>query len=102
MHHTIELAVPPSATAWMLRELTDNPDVIGLVVSRGVSIKPEGDVIMIQVFNKGADDVLRLLERASRDAEVSAVTGEFASLIAHSQDRQVRQQCTVHRRRPLV
>lgn len=81
MHRTIELAVPSTATDDLLRDLAADPEVIGLAVNRGASVKPRGDAVTVHVLNKGADGVLRRMERARAHGSVSAATAELATLI---------------------
>lgn len=90
MHRTIELSVPAAATDGVLAELTANPDVIGLAVNRGASVKPAGDAITVHVLNKAADDVLRSLEGARRHGSASAATAELATLVAPDENDRVR------------
>ncbi len=89
MHRTIELAVPSAATDDLLRDLAADQDVIGLAVNRGASIKPHGDAVTVHVLNKGADEVLRRMERARTHGLVSAATAEVATLIDPEQNDHV-------------
>src|SRR4028119_2295609 len=82
MHHTIELSVPSATTDALLEELKSNDNVISLSVNRGAAIKPEGDVLTVHVLNKGSDEVLQLLRRASEQGSASAATAELRDIIA--------------------
>lgn len=79
MHRTLDLSVPPQATDGLLADLARQEDVIGLSVQRGASVKPPGDVIVVHVLNRGADEVLRLAAGVGPD--VSVVTAETTSIV---------------------
>ncbi len=89
MHRTIEITVPPTETAGLLRQLEALDDVIGLSVNPGASVKPRGDVITVHALNKGADDVLRHVAEVGRRGPISIVTAEVASIIDPAQDEAV-------------
>ncbi|BCM91192.1 hypothetical protein IAD21_03056 [Abditibacteriota bacterium] len=81
MHRTIQIALSSSATDQLLEELNALDGVIGLAVFSGASMKPEGDVVSVQVLNHTTDDVMRAVERAHQNgAQVSVSTAEIASL----------------------
>ncbi|RYX83013.1 DUF389 domain-containing protein [bacterium] len=81
MHRTIQIALSSSATDQLLQELRTLDGVIGLAVFAGASMKPEGDVISVQVLNHTTDEVMRAVERAHKNgAQVSVTTAEIASI----------------------
>lgn len=83
MHRTLEITVPTTTTDALCHELTDLDSVIGLSVQRGASWKPPGDVLVIHVLNRGADEVLRRVGAAVPDKKaLSVVTSEVASIIS--------------------
>lgn len=57
------------------------PNVIGLSVDRGTSLKPAGDVLVLNVLNRGTDNVLRCVSEGCRGRSYSIATAELASLI---------------------
>ena len=64
MHRALTIAVAPERTDELLEELQRFEDyVITITVLRGASIKPPGDVVEIQVLNRGASAVLAAIER---------------------------------------
>lgn len=82
MHRTIGIAVSQDHAARLVEELERLDDVIGLSVHHGASVKPPGDLLAVNVLNRGADDVMRCVQRAlERGATVSVVTAELASMI---------------------
>ncbi|WP_188548765.1 DUF389 domain-containing protein [Hymenobacter qilianensis] len=90
MHRTLALTLPPDATDALLRELEPLDEVIGLSVQRGAARKPVGDVVTVQVLNRGADEVLRRARAAvSNPAALSIVTTEVTSFIAPAQHQAV-------------
>lgn len=80
MHRTMEIAAAPAATEGLLRELQGIDEVVGLAVQRGASLKPPGDVVSVQVLNRGADAVLKAVAGARERGPVSVATAELASL----------------------
>lgn len=83
MHRTFTLTVPPAVTEPLCQQLLPLADVIGLSVQPGGSRKPAGDVITLQVLNRGADEVLRRARAAvARPEDLAVATAELASLIA--------------------
>lgn len=81
MHRTINIALPSDDAQSLADELARLETVVGVSLSKGVSIKPPGDVITVDVLNKGADDVLKLVRAASEKYELSITTHEAASFI---------------------
>lgn len=80
MHRTIEITTATRDTEALLRELEPLKEVTGLSVSRGASIKPQGDVVTVHVLNRGADAVLKRA-REQGGERVSIVTAELTSII---------------------
>lgn len=89
MHRTIEITVSPQATDALARELSGLDDVVGLYVLRGASLKPSGDILTVNVLNRGADDVLKCAARARKRGPVSVVTAELASIIDPEHEERV-------------
>ena len=81
MHRTIKISLPSSDSHALCERLAALETVVGVSLSKGISIKPPGDVITIDVLNKGADDVLKLVRAASEKHEISVTTSEAASFI---------------------
>jgi hypothetical protein len=50
---------------------------------------PPSNVLTVHALNRGADEVLRLAERASEHGRVSVSTGELASLVDPEHEQQV-------------
>jgi hypothetical protein len=83
MHRTLEITVPRAVTEPLCQQLTELEAVIGLSVQPGASRKPIGDVLVVHVLNRGADEVLRRVRKAvPTDNDLSVVTSEAASFIA--------------------
>ncbi len=89
MHTEIELIVNPSCTDELIQELDGMDEVISLSIMREASIKPPGDVLTVHALNRGADEVMRLAERAHEWGEVSVSTSELTSLVDPKQERKV-------------
>jgi len=80
MHRTLTLTLPAETTGWLLSELAGNPHIVSLSVHHGASVKPAGDVVVVQTLNRGADDVMRAVAEAGRRGPISVATAELASL----------------------
>lgn len=81
MHRTIQISLPSQDSQKLCDELTALETVVGVSLSKNISIKPPGDVITVDVLNKGADDVLKLVRAASENHDLSIITHEAASFI---------------------
>ncbi|MBO0934001.1 DUF389 domain-containing protein [Fibrella aquatilis] len=81
MHRTFSVSLPSSHTDRLLDQLRPLAYVVGLSIERGSSIKPPGDVLTIQVLNRGADEVLRCVADVCQQQSFSVATAELASLI---------------------
>ncbi len=83
MHRTFTLTIPPAVTEPLCQQLEQLPEVIGLSVQPGGSRKPAGDLVTLQVLNRGADEVLRRARAAVPDSQqLSIATTELASIIS--------------------
>ncbi|MGJ8592845.1 MAG: DUF389 domain-containing protein [Aquaticitalea sp.] len=91
MHRTIEIAVPSRITQGILKEIEKNEHVINIVVNEDASIKPKGDSLTIHVLNKGADEVLKTIERHSKEVEYTVITTEAASFNDPVKQKQIDQ-----------
>lgn len=89
MHHTIELAVPTSATEELLDTLNALDGVIGLFVERGASIKPPGDMITVHALNRTVDDVLVMARRAEEHGPTAVVTSGIDSMVVTGVQRAI-------------
>ncbi|MCI1190038.1 DUF389 domain-containing protein [Hymenobacter sp. DH14] len=91
MHRTFTLTVPATVTEPLCQQLERLPDVVGLSVQPGGSRKPAGDVLTLQVLNRGADEVLRLARAAvPADEQLSIATAEIASIIAPADKQRIK------------
>ncbi|MET4108935.1 DUF389 domain-containing protein [Hymenobacter sp. UYP22] len=90
MHRSLELTVPPTVTEDLCQQLVALDEVVSLSVQKGISRKPAGDVISVQVLNRGADDVLRLAGKAvARPEDLSVATAELSSIIAPAEGEKI-------------
>ena len=81
MHRTFEISLPANRTDQLVEQLQPLEEVVSIVLHRGNSIKPVGDVLNLSVLNRGADDVLRRIEAVCAGTGYSVATAEQASLI---------------------
>ena len=90
MHRTLEITVPATVTEPLCQQLAELKDVIGLSVQPGASRKPAGDIVVVHVLNRGADEVLRRVRAAvANKHQLSVVTSEAASFIAPANHRTI-------------
>lgn len=85
MHRTFSITVPPATTELLCQQLTALETVISLSVQPGASRKPPGDIITVQVLNRGTDDVLRHLQNTLPPEQISVASSELSSLMSPSQ-----------------
>ncbi len=81
MHRNIEVTVDPANTAAVVAALNRHPYVMGLSLLPGASVKPAGDLVLVQVLNRGTDDVLSIIQKESGTRPFSITTAEVASMI---------------------
>src|SRR5215211_6179944 len=89
MHTEIEIIVDPSHTDELSDSLQGLEEVISLSVVREASIKPPGDVLTVHALNRGVDDVLKMVDAAREQGQVSVSTSELTSLIDPEHERKV-------------
>jgi hypothetical protein len=90
MHRNLEAVIHPDVTQPILTALQDHPEVMGLSVFRGASVKPAGaDVLHIQALNKGTDAILSIIQKQSGSHSFSIATAEIASLIDPEQQKAI-------------
>ena len=89
MHTEIEIIVDPSHTDELSDGLQGLEEVISLSVVREASIKPPGDVLTVHALNRGVDDVLKMVDAAREQGQVSVSTSELTSLIDPEHERKV-------------
>lgn len=63
MLRVVQITVSPSRTDELLREVGRLPGLTGLRVQRGISLRPAGDVVSVEVINDGLAPLMRLLDR---------------------------------------
>jgi uncharacterized membrane protein len=86
MHRTLAVSLPTDRTDLLVSQLSPLEPVIGLSVHRGGSVKPPGDVLTLQILNKGIDEALRLIAEVCKGTSYSIATAEQASMIDPQQD----------------
>lgn len=69
MHRTINISLSSGDSQTLCDELAALETVVGVSLSKGASIKPPGDVVTIDVLNRGADDALNLIRAVSEKHE---------------------------------
>ncbi|MCB2376880.1 DUF389 domain-containing protein [Hymenobacter sp. BT635] len=87
MHRSFSIVVPPVHTAALCQELAAQEEVVSVALHRGASQKPPGDVLTVQVLNRGADEVLRRLRALVPEQDISVATSELTSLVIPAQEK---------------
>lgn len=81
MHRIVTVSLPADCTDLLISQFHTMPNVVGLSVGRGTSLKPTGDVLTLQVLNRGTDDVLRCISSGCLGRSYSITTSELDSII---------------------
>lgn len=91
MHHTIGVAVPSgsgsrravsAATDGLVARLEPLTGVVALVVERGASVKPAGDMVTVHVLDRTVNDVLVAAREAEEHGAVAITTSRIDGLLA--------------------
>lgn len=92
MPRTIQLSVPAECTADLLADV-DTLDLLGLQVHRGVSVRPPGDLIVLEVANEKLGAVMRLADRygLGQEGGIAMSTSEPLSVISTSAETRIRE-----------
>ncbi|HUC81994.1 MAG TPA: DUF389 domain-containing protein [Flavisolibacter sp.] len=80
MHRSIEIAAPAPQIESLVIALKDHPLVINVVRIRGAAIKPAGDALQLEVLNRGADDVMKMIKQYVIGSNYTVITGEVSSM----------------------
>ena len=89
MHRAIEITAPIASTDASIRDFARSNHLISLSIHRGASIKTPGDVLMVHALNRDDDRVMRLVEEARVEGEVSVTTHELTSIVDPEHEREV-------------
>jgi hypothetical protein len=81
MHRSIVVSGVPGAVAEIAQRLDGSSDVISLAVHRGASLHPKGDVLVIDILNRGADGLLHTLRDPVARQEIVVAIKPTSTLI---------------------
>lgn len=81
MHRTIHISLPSKHTDEAVQRLISLDGVIGLSLMKNSSLKPLGDVLVVNALNRGTGEILQIIEEIVKDENFSITTSESASLI---------------------
>lgn len=86
MPRRVEITVPSGETESLVQQVSQLSGVVGVRVQQGVSRKPQGDVITLEMTNHGMPALTRLLSRAGVGArpEASFSTSEPITVVSSS------------------
>lgn len=92
MPRTIHLSVPAECSGDLLADI-DKLDLLGLHVHHGVSVRPPGDVIVLEVANERLRAVMRLADRygLGQEGGIAMSTSEPLSVISTSAETRIRE-----------
>lgn len=91
MPRIVEIAVPSERTSSIVDEIQKIDGLIGLRVQNGISIKPKGDVISLEVTNKDLSTLMQLFSKQTMlsDPQVSITISEPKGVISKSSEEKV-------------
>lgn len=92
MSRTIQVALPEEKTDVLVAELSTSRGVVGISLHRGASLKPPGDLLVIDATNEGMKEVLTLLAKQEVGRNGSVLTSEPQSLVSPSSQGQIDQE----------
>ena len=82
MHHTVEIVSPAEATDDVVNRLEKIEGVLTLLVHRGDSVRPPGDVVIVHALNRAVDDVLGAAAVAEQHGASVVTTAGLDSIVA--------------------
>ncbi len=85
MHRTFQIQLSPDKTPSVTADLLKLDEVVGVALYPNNSRKPTGDVLSVQLLNKGADKVLRTVADRCGDAPYLVSTSLTESIIEPNQ-----------------
>lgn len=81
MARTLQITTPPDQTAALLDTIQATDGVVGVRLQRGGSVVPPGDVVTVDVTNRGGHVLLRVLSAGGLAPGASLSTAEPFSLV---------------------
>jgi hypothetical protein len=86
MPRRVEITVPPAKTDRLVRRASETDGLVGLRVQRSISQEPAGDVVTVDVINRGLPELTRMLleEGVGVASDTSFSTSEPISLVSSS------------------
>lgn len=91
MPRIVEIALSTDKTNQVIADVKTMKGLIGLRVFKGVSMKPEGDLISLEITNEDLSSLMELLSERKllSDPSVSVTTSFPGSVIAKSREKQI-------------
>jgi uncharacterized membrane protein len=86
MPRTVSVSLPSERTDDLLAEVRELQGLITLSVQKGVSLKPRGDLISVEVTDRDLKQLMQVLHRhgAAKDGEVSVSMAEAVGMVSAS------------------
>lgn len=91
MPRSVQVVVPSDRCDDLVARLRPLKGVLGVIVQRGSSVEPPGDVIQLTATNDGTRRVLHVLDAEGIAESGSIATSELKALISSSNDRAERE-----------
>lgn len=85
MHRSFQIQLPADKTSDLMADLLKIEEVIGIALYPDNSRKPEGDVLSVQLLNRGSDKVLRAVAERCGDTPYMVSTALTESIIEPNQ-----------------
>lgn len=92
MSRSIQVSLPADKTDPLVSELSNSKGIVGISLHRGASLKPPGDLLVIDATNEGMKNILDLLAKQDVGKDVSVLTSEPQSLVSASSQNQIDQE----------
>jgi uncharacterized membrane protein len=91
MPRRVEFTVPPEKTEAVVERISALDGLIGLRVQPGISREPKGDVVTVEITNRGLPELTRLLgdQGAGRSSTISFSTSEPISIVSASSAEEI-------------
>jgi hypothetical protein len=81
VHRIIRISGNPQRLRQIAEQLREVEEVIGLALHEGASLKPPGDVVVVNVLNQKADLVMERAARAVNEGDSNIVIAESSALV---------------------
>jgi len=91
MPRTVQITLPEKNVEKIVQKVTPLEGLLGLRVHRGISLKPPGDVISLEITNNAIDELMQILdnEGALDHPGISISTAQPLSLLSNTSSKRI-------------